>query len=170
MAQPRFFAVKSLIITAVVAVVLLFVYRAAPDENSYAQWHTKRVAFYYNMLDTLSQDLRPAYRMKLRFGSSYLVPHYIAQQLASGDTLLLPPARFIKQYYPEAYWTDPRIFYYLTGPYPTVTIHDTARLRSATHFVWMDETLEPRVLVIPDAAMRDSIIAIFRTHDSMEVR
>lgn len=133
--QPSFFSAKGLILSLTLLLSFLLVLNMEPDHNVYSKWHEKRIRIYYDVLDKYNARLRPDQRMLERHKYTYQIVQWISQRLQPTDTLMLPPAEYVMNFYPDAYWVDQRIFYYFCGPIPTVMYGDSLRARSANVFV-----------------------------------
>lgn len=161
--SPGFFSTKSLILSVILLLSIVLVLNVEPDHNVYGKWHEKRIRIYYDNLEKYNARMRVDQRLLERHKYTYQIVQWITQRLSDGDTLMLPPAEYVMNFYPDAYWVDPRIFYYFCGPIPTVMYGDTARTHSANVFVLFQpeggisiHRRSPRVNV-------DSILNVYRT-------
>ena len=80
------------------------------------------------------------YRMDSKLRLNYSIPRQIAAWLKPGDIFLLPPVEYARAHLGEdgSGWEEPKYFYYMAGPFPTVTV-ESPRLREATCSVLVDE-------------------------------
>lgn len=164
--RPSFFSAKGLILSIALLLSFLLVLHALPDHNVYAKWYEKRIQLYYNVLGKYNARMRPDQRMLERHKYTYQITQWIRQRLLPTDTLMLPPAEYVKNFYPDAYWVDQRIFYYFCGPIPTVMYGDSVRAHSANVFVLFQPEGGISIQRKGDRTNVDSILTVYRKERS----
>lgn len=145
-ARPSFFSPKALLLTAALAVGYYLLISVRVDNvNPYYPWYHGRIDVYYSKMDSLAKITTWSERMFGRHMTNYEIPRFILRKLRPGDTVLLPPIEYGDQYTrTRSFWTDPRIFTYMTTLSPIVAYDDTARWRSVNTYV----KLEPRSISV----------------------
>ena len=132
------------------------------DVNPYNGWYENRVDVYYRRLDSLNNIRSWRERMFARHVANYEAPVWIVNNLCVGDTVLLPPRQYARPFIKaEAYWTDPRIFTYMTRLSPIVAYADTARRKSANVFI----TLAPRRIALVRRGEQTNIDSLLRVYE-----
>ncbi len=158
------FSVKGLILALCLGACFLALFNAFPDKNVYAYWHDQRIGNYYAVLGKLSSRMGVEQRKTERYKHMYLATEWLRTHMVPGDTLVLPPADYVRHYYEDSYyWTDPRVFYYLTGPsYPAVTWDDTVRGHTGNAFVLLGDNNGIEIRRLRFGANADSIRRIWK--------
>ncbi len=132
------------------------------DVNPYYGWYENRVDVYYRRLDSLNR-IRPwRDRMFARHVANYETPVWVVNNMRVGDTVLLPPRQYAQTFIKvEAFWTDPRIFTYMTRLTPIVAYADTARRKSANAFL----LLAPRRIALVRRGGETNIDSLLRVYE-----
>lgn len=136
-----FFSLRALALTLALGLGYVVLINVDMGElNPYQGWYETRVDTYYRRLDSLNRIRSWRDRMSTRHVANFEAPNWIVKNMRSGDTVLLPPRQYAQKYMKaDAYWTDPRIFTYMTKFSPIVAYADTQRRNSANAFIVLGE-------------------------------
>lgn len=158
-----FFSLRALALTLVLSlgyVVLINVDLGVI--NPYQGWYENRVDIYYRRLDSLNRIRTWRDRMFARHVANYEAPVWVLNNIRPGDTVLLPPRQYAQCFMTaEVFWTDPRIFTYMTRLSPIVAYADTARRRSANAFL----ALTPRRIALVRRGGSTNIDSLLRVYE-----
>lgn len=126
----------------------------------YESW-LKRIHNYYREFRQQRHALDIETRMTQRHGINYLIPKFLKEYLEERPdaVFLLPSQKYLKQYYPNSLWAEPKAFYYFAGKIRTVE-YDDADVRTATHSLIVDEDRRPRLIFFQNDEERERIIAL----------
>lgn len=131
------------------------------DVNPYHGWYENRVDIYYRRLDSLNRIRSWRDRMFTRHVANFEAPVWVVNNMRAGDTVLLPPRQYAQRFIKaDAFWTDPRIFTYMTKLSPIVAYADTARRHSANAFL----ALGPRSIALVRRGESTNIDSLLRVY------
>lgn len=158
-----FFSLRALTLTIALSLgYVLLINIQIDDINPYQGWYENRIDTYYRRLDSLNKIRSWRDRMMTRHVANYEAPVWIVNHMRDGDTVLLPPRQYAQKFMKaDVFWTDPRIFTYMTRLSPIVAYADTARRHTANAFV----SLEPRRIALVRRGGNTNIDSLLRLYE-----